>query len=350
VKNRGSRAYDGAWRVGSQQGLKGRRDLGFTFVRTDRIIASMNFSHREKERDGRLLDVLTDEASSVRIVVSRLGAELVSLARRKSEGEWLGFLYRDNDISKPASGWGNHATVMGYFLHRLKNECSLYRGKEIRGGTHSFLRQKTFRDVRADLGTEEASLTYRITPDEIEEVEYPLRVSLALSYQLREGWLAVRFHFENHEPELAAHLQFGLHPGFVATSFDSFELEMPAGRYRRWLAPKNFLSGETEEIDHQGGEMPFDRSKLPGSYIVEFVDVAERILVYRDRPSRRHVMLDFTGVPYFTLWSDGGPFLCVEPCWGLTDRHEQRSFEEKDGIQRIAPGGELAAGFKLQAA
>ena len=46
--------------------------------------------------------------------------------------------------------------------------------------------------------------------------------------------------------------------------------------------------------------------------------------------------LDFAEVSYQTLWSDGGPFLCVEPCWGLTDRHEQRAFEEKDDIQKIA--------------
>ena len=112
-----------------------------------------------------MLDVLADELRGLRIIVSRLGAELVSLARRDAEGgDWLGFLYRDNDISKPASGWGNHATVMGYYLHRLKNERSLYRGKEIRGGTHSFLRHKTFSNVQADLGTEEASLTYRIRP------------------------------------------------------------------------------------------------------------------------------------------------------------------------------------------
>jgi hypothetical protein len=60
-------------------------------------------------------------------------------------------------------------------------------------------------------------------------------------------------------------------------------------------------------------------------------------------------MLDFADVPYFTLWSDGGPFLCVEPCWGLTDRHDQRPFEEKDGIQRIPAGGELEAGFTIRA-
>jgi hypothetical protein len=47
------------------------------------------------------------------------------------------------------------------------------------------------------------------------------------------------------------------------------------------------------------------------------------------------------------LWSDGGPFLCIEPCWGLTDHHEQRAFEGKQGIQKIPPCGELRASFSM---
>ncbi len=308
----------------------------------------MKFTHREIERAERLLDVLTDEERGLRIIVSRLGAELVSLVRRDGEGNWIGFLHRDNDLSKPLRGWANHATVMGYFLHRLKNERSLYRGRQIRGGTHSFLRHKLFTDVSTDLGAEEnAALTYRLSPNEIEPQEYPLKVSLALTYTLRGEQVHVRFRFENHEPELTAHLSFGLHPGFAATSFDTFQLEMPAGRYRRWFSPGNYLTGETEEINHAGGAMPFDRAQLRGSYILEFLDVPDRTFVYRDPPSNRWVSLDFSEVPYVTLWSDGDPFLCVEPCWGLTDRHEQRAFEDKDGIQQIAPGRKLIAGFTI---
>jgi hypothetical protein len=32
----------------------------------------------------------------------------------------------------------------------------------------------------------------------------------------------------------------------------------------------------------------------------------------------------------------------------LTDRHEQRAFEEKDGIQQIVPGDELTASFTIK--
>src|ERR1700752_3623279 len=104
----------------------------------------MSVSRREEKRDDGLFDVLTDETSGLRIIVSRLGAELISLTRRNKNGEWVGFLHRDNDSSKPAKGWANHATVMGYFLHRLKDGRSLYRGREIKGGNHGFLRSKTW--------------------------------------------------------------------------------------------------------------------------------------------------------------------------------------------------------------
>jgi galactose mutarotase-like enzyme len=93
--------------------------------------------------------------------------------------------------------------------------------------------------------------------------------------------------------------------------------------------------------------MTFPRNELPGSYILELVDVPIRELRYVDPPSGHWVTVDLTGVPYPTLWSDGGPFLCVEPSGGLTDHHEQRAFEDKEGIQTISPGGELRTSFGM---
>jgi len=93
----------------------------------------MKFSHTEEDRDGRHLDVLTDEEDGLRIIVSRLGAELISMARINEVGEWIGFLYRDNDVTAPPEGWANHATVMGYYLHRLKNGSSLIAATKSRG-------------------------------------------------------------------------------------------------------------------------------------------------------------------------------------------------------------------------
>ncbi len=303
------------------------------------------FSQREEKRGDRLFDVLTDEENGIRLIVSRLGAELISVAHRNSAGEWIGFLNRDNEVGPPEKGWANHATAMGYYLHRIKNELTLYRGQEIRGGTHSFLRGKVWHRVNSDRDDE---LIYRITPADFSRTEYPLKVSLDLTYRIENGRVSVSFRFRNDEPELTAHVGFGLHPGFAASSFDSFRFEMPGGLYRRHFSPNNYLSGETEDIHFAGGEMPFERAKLPGSYILELVDVPNRAFTFSDPPSRRTVLIDLTGVPYLTLWSDGGPFLCVEPCWGLTDHDKQRAFEDKEGIQKIPAGKELVASFSFE--
>jgi galactose mutarotase-like enzyme len=306
----------------------------------------MKVSHSEEKRDGRVLDTLIDEENGTRIIVSRLGAELVSLARINDAGKWTGFLYRDDDLSAPSHGWANHATVMGYYLHRLKDCHSFYRGHEIKGGNHGFLRSKMWRLVDCSIDGQ-ASLRYEITPQDFSPSEYPLQVSVNLIYTLDAEKLSAVFEFQNHEKELTAHVAFGLHPGFAATSFDSFRLQMPRGFYRRYFSPGNFLSGETRDVDFPGGEMPFSREELPGSIILELVDVPRRRFSFVDPPSGRWVTLDLNGVPYVTLWSDGGPFLCIEPCWGLTDHHEQRAFEDKKGIETIPPQGELRAAFSM---
>jgi galactose mutarotase-like enzyme len=307
----------------------------------------MKFSHTEENRDGRHLDVLTDEENGLRIIVSRLGAELISMARIDEAGNWVGFLYRDDDVSPPSQGWANHATVMGYYLHRLKDGSSLYRGHEIKGGTHGFLRAKTWHVAGTSTEGSGAWLKYEITPEDFSPGEYPLRVSVDLTYAIEDNKLNVVFDFRNHESEVTAHVSFGLHPGFGATSFESFHLQMPRGCYRRYFSPGNFLSGETRDIEFAGGEMLFSKPELPGSVILELVDVPRPQFSFVDPPSGRWVVMDLAAVPYMTLWSDGGPFLCVEPCWGLTDHHEQRAFEKKQGIQTIPPGGELRASLSM---
>lgn len=305
----------------------------------------MSFSYREERRGERVFDVLTDNARALRIVVSRLGAELISLRLGEGNETWRGFLHRDDDLAPPATGWANHATVMGYFLHRLKDGRSLYRGREIAGGTHSFLRGKEWRFNGSQ--TAEGRLIYEMRREDFTETEYPLAVSLTLTYALEGAAVRVTFAFTNHEPTLAAHIGFGLHPGFAISDWAGAHLEMPAGVYRRHFSPTNHLSGVTQTFHFGGGEMPFEREKLPGSFILELVDVPERIFKFCDLFSGRIVEFDFSDVPYLTLWSDGGPFLCVEPCWGLTDHEEQRAFEDKEGIHVICAGGEMERSFRM---
>ena len=308
----------------------------------------MSSLYQFEEKSGLQIDSLTDQTSGLRILANRRGAELVSLARRGPHDNWTGFLYRDGDTGTPAGGWKNHATVMGYFIHRLKDEHSLYRGHPIRGGTHSFLRHKDF----CAPGVDTHSLTYSIGPGQIEPEEYPYKVRLDLTYELvvaaGNPELLVTFEFENLEPELSVHVSFGLHPGFAVASLAEAALILPKGTYIRHMAPGNFLSGETVRIEHPGGPMPFRKDELPDSFILGLEEVPEPIFTVEDPSGHRRTRLDYREAPYVTIWSDGHDFICVEPCWGLPDHQQQRPFEQKEGLQEIAPGKILTRSFTVR--
>ncbi len=289
------------------------------------------------------VDVLQDDDAGVRLRVRRTGAEMVSLARKDASGHWVGFLHRDNQLEPPLEGWGNHATVMGYFLHRLVDGKSTYDGEPISGGNHGFLRG--FHFSAPTFCADARLLTYSVKASEIPAGAYPRPVAFQLTYALTKDGVRITFTYKNEDAARPAHVSFGLHPGFAVSSVAAAEVDLPAGVYRRYFAPDNFLNGEVEDMDLPGGPMPFDKSKLEGSYLVGIEGVKPNPIVLRD--GARTVSLDFSEAPFMTIWSSGDDFICIEPCWGLPDSRPQKPFEQKIGIQVIPPGGEISAGFGI---
>ena len=133
-------------------------------------------------------------------------------------------------------------------------------------------------------------------------------------------------------------------------SLESARLTLPAGRYRREIAPGDFLDGTVQEIDFAGGEMPFAKKDLPGSFLLDLSGVPNRNgrRFVLDAPALGHrVSCDYAEAPYLTLWSNGDPFLCVEPCWGLPDSNPPLPFEQKKGIVSISAGETFAASVRI---
>ena len=290
------------------------------------------------------LDQLEDPDHGIQLTIARTGAEPIGLARRDATGAWHGFLWRDGEVEKPASGWGNHATVMGYFVHRLWKQESVYEGHVIKGGNHGFIRSHAFSPPEVDLST--GTITYSVDPGEIPADAYPYRVAMQLSYCLSGGALVMSFRFQNHEDHPVV-LSFGWHPGFAVGSLESCRLLLPPGTYRREMAPGDFLDGNVQEIPFAGGEMPFAKKDLPGSYLLDLAGVPERRFILESPALGHRIECDYAEAPFLTLWSNGDPFLCVEPCWGLPDSNPPVTFDQKKGIQHIAARGTLEASLKI---
>jgi len=312
------------------------------FVQTK--VTGMPILYETRESLAGPLDLIEEPSSRLRLIVARLGAEPVGLALCDRFGVAHGFLWRDGEVEKPASGWANHATVMGYFVHRLWKQESVYDGHPIRGGNHGFLRNHSFGAPLVDL--ESGSLTYCVEPSEIPPDAYPYKVALRLTYTLSGGRLTMRFAFENREPHPVV-LGFGWHPGFAVGKLESARLFLPPGLYRREMAPGDFLNGTVQEINFAGGEMPFSKKDLPGSFILDLAGVDDRRFILEAPALGQRMLCDYSEAPYLTLWSNGDPFLCVEPCWGLPDSNPPVPFELKKGIVPIAAGETLTASLHL---
>jgi galactose mutarotase-like enzyme len=292
------------------------------------------------------LDLLEDAHHGLRITVNRFGAEVISLSKRDATGVWHGFLWRDGELEPPASGWGNHATVMGFYTHRLWEQKSVYEGHPIDGGSvpHGFLRHHAFAAPVVDLAS--GSLTYRMEADQVPPEAYPYKVATSITYTLGQGGLSVKFSFENKEDHPVA-LSFGWHPGFAVASLESARLLLPEGTYIQQIAVENFLTGEVREIPFAGGEMPFPKENLIDSYLIDLNGVPARRFVLEDSVIGHRVECDYGEAPYMTIWSNGDPFLCVEPCWGLPDNNPPVPFEQKKGIQHLAAGETLVASARI---
>jgi galactose mutarotase-like enzyme len=296
------------------------------------------------------VDELTadDIAEPVRVQVTRLGAELVSIARRNVQGEWVGFLYRDGDLGAPASGWPYHATVMGPYTHRLKDGESRYGGERIAGGPHGFLRHTRFGPPTIVDDDGRVALEYTIGPGEYGPDDYPRHMRFTVRYTVVDAGVHVRLAVRNLEDARAVHASFGLHPGFSVGTLENACLELPVGDYVEHDIPGSLLSGETRRFRHEGGCLDLGRIRSGGSIILGPAGAWHGPVVLTSPETGHRVRLDVEHVPHLTVWTDGNPYLCVEPVWGLPDHHDQRPFEEKQAIRTIAAGRELARSFAMR--
>ncbi|MEA3163721.1 MAG: hypothetical protein QOE88_1539, partial [Verrucomicrobiota bacterium] len=105
---------------------------------------------------------------------------------------------------------------------------------------------------------------------------------------------------------------------------------------------------ETIEFESDGATMPIKPFELPGSFLLETLEADSYIIQLLDYARKRQVEFDFSDVPYFTIWSDLNPFICIEPCWGLPDPQEQPPFEAKLGMQIIPPLETYARRFSMR--
>lgn len=277
------------------------------------------------------------ENESMRIVVSTVGAELLSLYSKKTDMEYL--WQPGYDI------WSHHSMLLFPNPGRIAGDRTIIGGKVYPATMHGFADSMEFGVVQAD----QERLLLQMSATEETRKSFPYEFRLQVEFSLEKDVVRQKFRVIN-EDDKPIYFSLGAHPGFYCPilpeecgddyilDFDSpqhiDELEMQE-RTRLLTGKKRpYLDGEKElELgDHFFDEGPRLLSNVSAEYVT-----------MRSKRSGHFVELGIRDFPYMCLWGAGTrmSILCIEPWCGVSDLVDtDHVWETKLGIE-VAGVGEV---------
>jgi galactose mutarotase-like enzyme len=296
--------------------------------------------------DSAHLDRLINETDKSSVLINRIGCETIGYRIfDKQNNRELALLHRDSEVEPPKQGWKNHATVLFPFIGRLIDNKSRLGDKIISNpGLHGFARRALFAVVDSETKGR-AAIHYRLTANAETRKLYPFEFQFDITYALKGNILTATFEIRNPADKEDLYYSFGWHPGFRTPVIDGLGTKMGCqvlfnkGVYKSHLVDKDCnLTGEVKELQLDG-PLQTTEEELQGTILLEIEKPENRLCTLRDPLAGLDLAVDFKDFPHVGLWADVGVnFICIEPWQGMDDHVQQRTFDQKFGIMKLAPG------------
>lgn len=303
-------------------------------------------SYSVKIDDQRKIDLLVDEESRARVMIDRMGCEVIGYRVTDwKKGREIPLMYRDSEPGKPESGWKNRATVLFPHVGGLKNKESRIGEKIIKTpGNHGVARHSLFELVKT-VDRCKALAQYRLQANEYTRQYYPFEFQLDLSYELKGGVLSVTFDIRNPGKE-TLYYSFGWHPGFRTPVIPGTgkktdcRLVFPVGHIRRYQVNEHCRLTGPKNLVAVGGPFKWNEKELEQTYLFAIDEPSRRQVTLEDPASKVSIKVEFPEFPHLGFWSEPGyEFICIEPWQGMDDHEVQEPFDLKIGMMQLAPGG-----------
>lgn len=277
------------------------------------------------------------ENDHLKITVSEAGAQLESILSMQDGFEYL--------WQGEASFWRRKAPILFPIVGALKDKTIDIGGNAYEMGQHGFARDQQFRCIVS----EKEKLVFVLTANETTKKHYPYAFELKIEYLLEANTLKVRYTVSN-DGEEEMYYSIGAHPGFnvdypatltfeKAESTELFEVNPSVGLIK---PRKSHLEGFGESTNR------FEltaHSFTKDAYIFETPRSAYWTLSSKLGKS---VTMTCEKAPYLGIWNDGGPFVCLEPWWGIADfENTTGCIEDKVGMRRLATEQLESVGYDL---
>lgn len=274
------------------------------------------------------------------------GAELKSVKDLKQAYEYM--------WQGKAPHWQRTAPVLFPVIGALKNQQMHYCGKDYTLKKHGFARDMPFQVLEhheKDLGQDQCPYAVFSLSSNQETLKiYPFDFELIIKYELKERCLSINYEIIN-KGEKIMWFSIGGHPAF-SVNLDSGACELNFEKSENLKS--ELIDRETGLIQRKFKSLGNDVKslKLDPSLFDEdaliFSDLKSHVVSLVDNLSNRKVSLSLSAVPKLGVWTDKGPFVCLEPWWGIADYLDASgSFEEKDFNQSLLPYKVFSCGYDL---
>lgn len=286
------------------------------------------------------------ENERLRLVVSRLGAEMHSLRDKRTETE---FLWQGDETY-----WGRRAPILFPIIGRVRNGIYSFLGKTYSIDIpHGFAKTSRFRVEYQE--KKRVGLSLESTPETL--AQYPFPFCLDVEYLLDGMELIFRFRVTN-TGEQRMPFSSGTHPGFRVPlekneRFEDYRLRFASDEHlRRILLDGMFLSGEQMPFPLQGGVLPLTRRLFDEEAII-LGGFREKAVSLWGPNARRRFTIHFEDFRYLAIWRPAhsdAPFVCLETWNGLPDpvTAETNALDRKPGIDFLEPGQSSQTTLRLE--
>lgn len=285
--------------------------------------------------------IYTLENDFIKVKISTVGAETVSVKRGECEYIWQG----------NPEFWQGQAPLLFPICGRLFGGTYTYEGREYSMNIHGFVRKSEFTVKEAD----RCHIVLSLSQNEATLECYPFDFELTVSYTLAEDKLLSAVNIKNTGDKVLP-ATFGAHPGFNVPldsgSFSDWYLEFSEDctPNELILSETCFNTGKKRAYELENSRILPLRHSLFDVDAVFFDKVAPAVTL-RSALSERYVTLEYPDMPYLGIWhkpQSSAPYVCIEPWFGLPAYDGERDdIMKKSDMLHVLPNKEKTFAYSI---
>ena len=284
----------------------------------------------------------TLENEYVTVKISDRGAELKSCVSKKDGCEYL--------WQGESTYWGDTSPWLFPICSNLFEGKYTYRGKEYAMRQHGFARNQVFEAQQVS----DTGLTLVLLSNEQTRACYPFEFLFAVRYELKGNMLDCQLLMQNKGEELM-YATVGGHPGFNVPLGGTGEYTDYYLEFSEPCSPDSVVF--TEKFCDSGKRLPYlldGGRRLPLSHDLFRIDgvflsgMSGAVTLKSDKDAHS-VTVSYGNAPYVGFWSskNEGPYVCIEPWWGMASQDGVLPIEEKCHMFRLLPGAEQSVDISI---